>query len=99
MTSRDALAELLRQGFRGTCASAALETGFSKITVYVGMRALEAEGFAAVVDTTSGRGGTVDVWGAGNGVRIVGHQRPSDIVSCAIAARHPLELWAAGHQL
>lgn len=94
--AREPLAELLRSGFRGTCASAALETGLTKVTIYARMIELQAEGLAEVVGTEATRGGTVYIWAAASGVSVSHKTPPAGIVAKALASRHPLHHWAAG---
>lgn len=97
MKARDTLADLLRHGFHGTCAAAALETGLAKITVYVGMRDLEKEGLAAVIGSETTKGGRVDIWAAAPTHPCVASvDVPAGIVQRALASRTRLErYWQA----
>lgn len=96
MNARGTLAELLRRGFRGTCAAAAMETGLAKNTVHVRLRSLEAEGLAEVVATERSVGGRVNIWAATGHTEITRARAQAGIVAHALAARQPLERWAAG---
>jgi hypothetical protein len=94
--AREPLAALLRSGFRGTCASAALETGLAKVTVYARLIELQAEGLAQVVGTEPTRNSVVHIWAAAPGVRLSHNTPPAGIVAKALASRHPLHHWAVG---
>lgn len=103
MSARDVLIAALRQGTRGTCAEIAMAVGMPKVTVFVGMRELEREGLAVIVDQQRCRGGKSDVWAyasAERGARHLLEDSPAiygTVVQKALASRTFLDLWPHQH--